>query len=113
VANREHFEVFAGEDRTLVLNARDATNAVQNLSGLTIAWKVGRIPQDPDMKTAAFSKTGTISSAAAGTFTVTIAATDTLDYQGEYLHQGVTTDGSGNIKVVTQGRLKIRQQLDT
>lgn len=109
--NLQNLEVFQGADTTLTLYARDASNAVQNLTGLTINWVVGRRPTDPENRSPVFTKTGTIVSAPAGTFTVTVAAADTADMQGEYVHQAETTDSGGNIAVVTIGRLNIRSTM--
>lgn len=113
MSNLENFEVFSGENRTLTLHARDANNAVQNLTGLTIAWNVGWPPQDVSMTNAVFSKIGTIASASAGTFTVAILPGDTTDIFGDYEHQAVTTDSSGNLAVVSRGRLAIKRLIDT
>ena len=112
MANRENFDIFGGADETLTLHARDSSNNVFDLTGMTIAWMVGKPPQDPQMRSAIITKTGTIVSASAGTFSVTVGHADTQDMWGEYLQQGMATDGSGNVTVVTQGRLKIEQLLD-
>lgn len=112
MANVEHFEVYGGENRTLTLHGRDSTNTAVNLTGKTIAWRVGRPPNDPDLRFPVFSYTGTATVTTSGVFSVAILATDTLDLYGEYLHQASTTDGSGNIALVSQGRLKIRRMID-
>lgn len=112
MANLEHFEMFGGENRTLTLHARDFTNTAVNLTGSTLAWYLGAPPQDPDMRAAFITKTGTILSAPAGTFTVALMPTDTQDLHGEYLHQAVATDGSGNESVVSMGRLRLRRLMD-
>ena len=113
MANREHIDVFAGEDRTTTLHARDSSNAVANLTGKTIAWYIGRSPWRPDTSTAIITKTGTTVTASAGTFTVSVAPSDTQYLNGDYEHMAFTTDGSGNVAVVCQGRFRIRPQLVT
>lgn len=112
MANIEHFEVFGGENRTLTLHGRDSVNAPVNLTGKTIAWRVGRPPNDPDLRFPVFSYVGTPTVTTTGVFSVSVLATDTMDLHGEYLHQAITTDGSGSIAVVSQGRLKIRRMID-
>src|SRR5687768_9019064 len=47
LANLQNLEVFAGEDRTLPLAARNASNAPVNLTGGTVTWYVGRGPRWP------------------------------------------------------------------
>lgn len=105
--NVTNLDMQAGETRTFTLYARDPDNAVQSLSGLTVAWRVGRAPWDPNSDTPAFSKTGSTVSAAAGSFTVALTNNDTIDLEGDFLHQAVT---SSNV-VVVSGRLHIRPAL--
>lgn len=109
--NVQHLDLFAGENRTPTLYARDPSNNVASLTGKTIAWYVGRGPWAPDCSNAIFSKTGTIVSASAGTFTVPIVPTDTLNLVGDYEHLAKTTDGSGLIAVVCMGRFRVRPAL--
>lgn len=97
----------AGEDRTLTLHARDSVNAVKNLTTCTVAWYVGRSPLRPDNTHAVISKTGAIVSASAGTFSVSLEASDTQYLNGDYEHQGWVTDGSSNATLATQGRFRI------
>ena len=105
----QNLQVFGNTDNTLTLYARNVNNAVQNLTGLTLNWRVGFSPEDPDNTSPLFTKTGTIVSASAGTFTVAIVADDTEFMRGDYTHDAVTTDGSGNQAVVTTGRFRVIQ----
>jgi hypothetical protein len=107
VANREHFEVWAGEDRTLTMHARDSANAPQNLSGLTLTCRVGRPPNVPWQDSAVFNPTTSVVSASAGTFSAVIDGGDTVGLHGEYMHQ--TTDQNG--VVLTEGRLLIKRAI--
>lgn len=110
--NIQHLDLFAGEDRTPTLSARDSANAPASLTGKTIAWYVGRGPLWPDCTTAIFTKTGTIVGAAAGTFTVAVEPEDTQYMSGDYEHMAVTTvTASGLVAVVTQGRFRVRPAL--
>lgn len=111
MSNIQHLEVFAGEDRTSALAARDSANLPADLTSKTVTWYVGRSPWRPDNGNAIFSKTGSIVSAPAGTFTVPIAAADTKYMNGDYEHQAKTTDGLGNVAVVCQGRFRVRSAL--
>lgn len=104
--------MFGGADRVLTLNARDSSNAVVNLAGLTLTWLVGKPPQNPDMRSAFLTYPGVIVSAPAGTFTAAMAAADTQDLHGNYLHQAIAVDGNGLTQVVSVGMLKIRRLMD-
>lgn len=105
--NVQNLDMMAGETRTFTLYARDPNNAVQSLSGLTVSWRVGRAPWDPNRDTPVFSVTGTTVSASAGSFTVALTNADTINLAGDFLHQAVT---SNNV-VVVSGRLHIRPAL--
>ena len=107
MSNIQNLDMSAGETRTFSLAARDPNNAVKGLSGLTVAWRIGRGPFDPNSDYPLITKAGSVVSAAAGTFTVSLALTDTDDLQGDFLHQAVTSD---NV-VVVEGRLRIRPAL--
>lgn len=108
MANLQHLDVFAGADESRTLYARDSSNLPKNLTGLTVTWSVGRSPWRPDNSNAFFTKTGSVVSASAGTFTVSIAATDTDQLNGDYEHMAKATDVSGNVSVVCQGRFRVR-----
>lgn len=103
--NVQNFDIAAGETRTLTMYARDADNAVQSLSGLTVQWRVGAPPWDPQSDSPTLTKTGSIVSAAAGSFTVSLTYDDTYLLEGDFLHQAVTSSGL----VVVTGRLHVRQ----
>lgn len=102
--NVQNLDMIAGETRTFPLAARDPSNGVKNLSGLTVTWRIGRGPFDPNSDYPLITKAGSVVSAAAGTFNVSLALADTVDLQGDFLHQALTSD---NV-VVVQGRLRIR-----
>ena len=110
--NVQHFEVSSGENVTLTLYARDRSNNAVSLTGKTVAWRVGRPPNKPDQRYAEVSKTGTVTSASAGIFTVPLTPSDTEFMEGDYLHQAFTTDGSSNVALVTTGRLRIRRDIE-
>ena len=106
--NVQDFDVIAGENRTLTLYARNASNAVQNLTGLSISWRVGRGPFDPDNDTPTFAAAGTIVSASAGSFTVPVTPDNTISMEGAYQHQAYTTDAQSNVAVVCTGQFYVR-----
>lgn len=102
--NVQNFDITSGETRTLTMYARDSDNAVKSLSGLTVQWRVGQPPWDPRRETPTLTKTATIVSASAGSFSVALEYDDTYQLEGDFLHQAVTSSGL----VVTMGRLHIR-----
>lgn len=112
MANLQDIDIFAGENRTQTLYARNYLNIPVNLTGKTITWLVGRPPNNPGILTAVFTLSGTILSAAAGSFTVPIGPGQTQNLiAGNYMHQGQTLDTSGNIEVVVQGTFRLRALL--
>lgn len=106
--NIQHREISRGENRTLSFAARDGSNAVASLTSKTVTYRVAELGCDTPLIT----KTGSVVSAAAGTFTVAIAPTDTDAMTGDYQHQAITTDGSGNVEVVMAGRLRVRPYIE-
>lgn len=112
MANRQHIDVYAGENRTVTLEARDPSNVVTSLSGKTVSFRVGKSPRNLDSAWPIFTKTGSIVSAPAGTFSVAIAPSDTKYMRGDYEHVAVTRDGSGNLQVVTAGRFRVRPSIE-
>lgn len=112
MANRQHIDVYAGENRTTTLEARDASNNVASLSGKTVSVRVGRSPRNLDSAWPIFTKTGTIVSASAGTFSFALVPDDTEHMRGDYEYVAVTRDGSGNLAVVTAGRFRVRPTIE-
>ena len=100
--NVQNFDVTAGEDRTLSMTARAASGAIQSLTGATIECRISLNLGD----TALLSKTGTIVSAAAGTYTVPLTASDTTDLYGDYQFQSRITISSA-VTIGTKGVIRI------
>lgn len=109
MANLQNLEVFAGENRTLSLAARNASNAPVNLTGGTVTWYVGRGPRGQCYPL--ITKTATLTTPASGLFSVSLDPGDTQYRPGEYTHEAHATDGSGNITVVCRGSLVIRDAM--
>ncbi len=109
MANIQLVDIFQGENRTFNLQARDNSNNPANLTGKTLTFSVAFPPYDPGLSQAVITKTGTIVSASAGTYTVAITPTDTqfLD-SGNYTHQTFTTDGAGLVSIVNEGIFRLQ-----
>lgn len=107
--NLQPLDVYQGTNQTLTLFARNASNGVQSLTGMTLAWRVGYPPIDPNNPDSVLTKTGTISSASAGSYTVAIVPADTTYLEGDYLHETFATlTSTGVITVVNRGRFRVR-----
>ena len=104
----QNIELFGTEDKVLAFTVDngDGSTAV-NITGAEITWKAARHPQ----ATAVVTKTGTITNAAAGQFTVTLADTDLANLDGVYYHEARMRDGSGNDTVVASGTLVVNKGL--
>lgn len=111
MANLQNLEMFAGENRTFALAARDANNAPVNLTGGTVTWYVGRGPRWPYSPHPLITKTATLTTPASGLFTVSLAPSDTECAAGEYTHEAHLTLG-GNTTVVCRGSLVIRATME-
>lgn len=105
MTTKTNVEIWAGDVRTLTFTARDYSNAIINLTDATITWKVGRGPG----ALALIQKTGSIVSAAGGTFSVALAAGDTNTLrQRDYVHDATVTVG-GTITTAVRGRFRVNQ----
>lgn len=105
--NVSHVEIVQGEDRTITFTAKDSVQAVKDLTGATINWRVARNLGESNV----LEKTGSIVSAASGTFSVALTDEDTDDLWGDYIHQGKVTI-SGVTTAVVQGRFRVTEAID-
>jgi hypothetical protein len=101
-----HFTLWAGDDVTLSATATDSAGAAVNLTGSTLSWTLS------DGNVARVTKTTsdgiTVTSAANGTFTVSLDTADTSDLEaGTYRHRATVTDASSNITTVLDGRARV------
>jgi hypothetical protein len=109
LAQEQFLDIWLGENRTLSLQARDNANNPSDLTGKTVTWAVGFPPYEPDWPEPIITKTGTVTDAAGGLYTVAITPTDTKYMAaGNYTHQAYTTDNTGSVSVVTEGTFRLR-----
>lgn len=99
--SHKRFLMYAGQDKTLSLVARDDDGAILNLTGATLAFRLARNPGD----TALVSKTGSTVSAAAGTFTAALTDADTDDLEGDY-YFNVLASISGTDTMCAEGVIR-------
>lgn len=98
----KNFVMRAGTDRTLSLVARDDNGDILNLTGGTLAFRLTLNEGD----TSLVSKSGSIVSAAAGTFTVALTDSDTSDLYGDYRYHVLATI-SGTDTMCSEGTIRI------
>ncbi len=109
MAQEQSIDIWMGENRTLSLAARDNANNPSDLTGKTVTWKVAFPPYEPDWPEPIITKTGTVTDATGGLYTITITPQDTcLLASGNYTHQAYTTDNAGSVSVVTDGTFRLR-----
>lgn len=97
----KRFVLYAGQDKTLSLVARDDDGAILNLTGATLAFRLARNPGD----TSLVSKTGSITVAASGTFTAALTDADTDDLEGDYYYN-VLASISGTDTMCAEGVIR-------
>ena len=107
IANLQHLDMYAGEDREVTLSGRDEFNLPTDLTGRTVDWHVGRSPFRPDDDGALLSKTATVIDAPMGVFSVQVMAGDTTDMEGDYEHMATASDSTTR-GVICRGRLRVR-----
>lgn len=111
MSNVQNLEVFAGENYTPTIYARDVNNAPVSLAGKTIQFYIGFPPCAPGLAVPVITYTGTIISAPAGSFSVAVQPVDTKFREGDYGYIAQTTDSQNNLSVVSQGRFRIKPSL--
>ena len=99
----KHFEIYAGEDRTLSLVARDAANDILNLTGATLAFRMSKTAGEG----ATVSASGSIVSASAGTFTVALTDSNTDIAAGDYTYHVLATI-SGTDTLCSRGTIRVK-----
>ena len=100
---RDIIEVWAGEQRTIPLIARTPAQAVKDLTGYTLSFRIMSRVND------GFSQgqyTGTVTDAATGAYTVTLTEADTQYMSGDYSFITYATSASVPI-AVNVGTLRV------
>lgn len=109
----QFLDVYQGENRTLALAARDNSNNPVDLTGQAVTWGVSFPPYDPSISQALLTKTGTVTNAPQGLYTVALTPDDTASLtDGNYTHQAFTTAAAdGSIAYVTYGTFRVRRHI--
>lgn len=110
MGNIINLSLKGGTNKTFTLYARDDSNVPLNLSGATIAFRVGRPPSCINSDWPLFTLTGTVISAAAGSFSVSPTPSATQYMAGDYYHESWVTI-SAALQVAVEGRLRVFSHL--
>lgn len=95
----------AGETATFSLTARLLTHSLRTLSGMTVSFRV----IDPDHRSVSkLTVAGSITDASAGTYSVTLTASQTEGLVGDYDWISYATSGS-TIYGIGQGKLRVHR----
>ena len=106
MSNLQNFTLTAGEDVTLTMTARSATGAILDLTGATISWRMVYVRSLQIVLT----KTGSVVSASAGTFSVLLTDDDTDGLMdGHYTYDAFVTI-SGTTTNAAQGTILVSGQ---
>lgn len=101
----------AGEDRSFTLEARTTSNGVQSLSAATVSVRIGRPPRSPDATWPVMTKTASVVSAGAGTFSFAVSAADTQSLMGDYRYESWATI-SAQLSMVCEGRFRVNRSIE-
>jgi|FLOH01.1.fsa_nt_gi hypothetical protein len=105
--NLEDIEFIAGTEYELNYTVTDEDGAIIDITGATVEYRVAFLGQPEN---SVINKTGTIVSAAAGTWTTKLLTADTEGLSGVFVGQPRVTDSSGSLFIAGQGNLIILPQ---
>lgn len=106
------FSMYSGNSKALIVTVLDKPNGspVSLASAQAIKWQLFHstpITADPIVSKSLLSGV-TVTDAAGGVFTVSIAASDTAGLSGSYYHETEVTDSAGNKETVDSGFINIK-----
>jgi len=101
--------LYSGDSRNLIISVTDENNAPINLENATIKWILSS--QNNIELTKSNGKGVTISNASQGQFIIALAATDTQNLSGNYVHAARVTTSNGESSIVLQGAVTITKAL--
>lgn len=98
--------IYQGESKTISFTIRDKAGAAQDITGMTITWRLSKAYAPTLM----LEKPGVIQDGPAGTVDVSVTAEDMADLLGEYVHElRVVLDA--NVTTVFQGDVKVLRSI--
>jgi len=105
------FEMYAGDDKTLIVTVKDRNGDAVVITSATIKWQASRSQGKASVISKTTSSGITISDGPNGVFEITIDDTDTEDLKGLYYHEAEVTFADGSISTVMAGTMRINPVL--
>lgn len=103
---------FAGDSLEITITVDDADGNDKDLSGASVSWALAEKPGGAAVLDG--SSTGvtvSVTNAATGEVTVTIAGGTTDDLVGSYYHELEVTDSAGDVDTVARGRFDVERDI--
>ena len=99
----QNIDMSSGDDLLLFVTTTSVGEAVLDLTGGVLTWVLSKVPGS----TALITKTGDLTFATSGVFSVSVDGTE--DLSGDYYHEAQFTDTDDNVGTVMRGWVKIRK----
>ena len=114
---RQDATAYSGDTLSVTVTVKDDTNTAIDLTGATAEWRVCELLASGAHGTAEITLTTAagvmLSDPTNGQLTLSIAASETDDLDGVYVHELQITDSSGAVSTVSTGRLTVKNDLVT
>jgi hypothetical protein len=113
VMDAQNFSMYSGDDDEIAVSVVDDEGVAIDLTGATITWSLADSRGGTVLvtKTSDTSAELSITSAAGGTFTIHLLATDTDDLAGVYYHEAQVEDSQGHKTTVLTGYAEIIEDI--
>jgi hypothetical protein len=93
MGNIQNVSLHRAQDKTFTFYGRDDDNLPKDLTGRVVTWRIGQALYDENVRPL-LTVTATIISAAAGSFSVALDASQTDRLARDYEHSAILDDGS-------------------
>lgn len=112
IENREDVEMFSGETKEIEVHVVDDAGNDVNLTGYSISWILSRYYGGTAVITKTVGSGITVTDAAHGLFKITVTATESAGYAGQYVHRALI-DLSGVKAMVLAGTFVVLESVRT
>ena len=109
-SRNQDFRIHAGDSKLISVTVRDEDDALQDLTGATIAWQMAKTPRGPAEISKSTGGSG-ITLGGTGIFNVSLDPSDTVGFSGLYYHEAQVTDVTSNVTTVTTGTVYVEEGL--
>ena len=107
----QHFGMFAGDAKTLVVTVRDLASALVNLTGATASFALAPSVAGPATLTKSTAAGITLTDPVNGEMEIALDPADSLTLSGSYYYEAEVTDSVGRVGTVCFGNITIRPSL--